>query len=54
VAKLARTTRDAYAFVVGTELDRTIGHEAAWRSFIAAVRAETAAPGASRRSGSRR
>jgi hypothetical protein len=34
----------ADAFIVGTELDKTLDHEAAWRRVIAAVRARTQAP----------
>jgi hypothetical protein len=44
IALVARLAHDADAFVVGTELDRTVRHDAAWRGIIAAVRAETAAP----------
>jgi hypothetical protein len=36
---LARAAPDADAFVVGSELDGTIVHEAEWRAVIAAVRA---------------
>lgn len=44
ITTLARLCRDADAFSVGSELDRTVpGHEAEWRSIIAAVRAETPA-----------
>ena len=39
IVELARLTRDADAFVVGTELDGTLGEESAWRSLISAVRA---------------
>lgn len=41
---VARLTREADAFVVGTELDRTLRHEEEWRRIVRAVRAETAAP----------
>jgi hypothetical protein len=44
IAMVAELSRDADAFVVGTELDRTIGHEAQWRRIIAAVREKTKAP----------
>jgi len=43
VANLAAATRDADGFVVGTELDSTLTHEAEWRRVIAAVRAATPA-----------
>ena len=36
---MARVTHKADAFVVGTELDRTVRHERAWRRIIADVRA---------------
>lgn len=38
IAAVARVTREADAFVVGTELDQTVGNEAAWRRVIARVR----------------
>jgi len=38
VSKLAELCRDADAFVVGTELDKTIAHEKKWREVIADVR----------------
>ena len=41
IVALARATRGARAFVVGTETDRLVSHEARWRELIAAVRAET-------------
>lgn len=41
VVELARATRGADAFCVGTELDRTVAHEREWRAVIAAVRAQT-------------
>lgn len=44
IVSLARLTHEADGFVVGTELDRTLHHEAAWRHLIAKVRAETGAP----------
>ena len=40
---LARITRDADAFVVGTELEGLVGHEREWRAVIAAVRQQTRA-----------
>ena len=44
IVALARATREADGFVVGTELDRTLGHEAEWRRIIADVRETTSAP----------
>jgi hypothetical protein len=44
VSELARICADADAFVVGTELDRTVAHEARWRSIIEQVRRCTDAP----------
>jgi hypothetical protein len=41
---VARLTRDADAFVVGTELDRTVHREEEWRRIIHAVRRNTTAP----------
>ena len=38
ITRAAEICRDADAFVVGTELDRTIHHETQWRRIIAAVR----------------
>lgn len=38
VTTLARATREADAFVVGSELDGTVDHESDWRGLIAAVR----------------
>ncbi len=38
VEELARATRGADAFVVGTELDRLVRHEAAWRDIIRRVK----------------
>ncbi len=44
VVRLARHCRDADAFSVGSELDRTVaGHEREWRQIIAGARAETKA-----------
>ena len=42
--ELAAVTRDADAFAVGTELDRTLGCETEWRDLVADVRAVTGAP----------
>jgi hypothetical protein len=39
IAELVAACRDADAFCVGTELDRTVGHAAEWRRVIAAARA---------------
>ncbi|CAM2006588.1 glycoside hydrolase family 113 [Acanthopleuribacter pedis] len=44
IVALARDTSSADLFVVGTELDRMVHHEAEWRRIIAAVRAVTDAP----------
>ncbi|MHC5023061.1 MAG: glycoside hydrolase family 113 [Planctomycetota bacterium] len=44
IAMVADIAADADAFVVGTELDRTVHHEADWRRIIATVRARTDAP----------
>jgi hypothetical protein len=44
ITQLAAACREADGFVVGTELDRTLGHEAAWRRIIARVRTCTDAP----------
>ena len=44
VAAIARFSHDADAFAVGTELDKTVGHEADWREVIRAVRAEYDGP----------
>jgi len=44
ITMVADLSRDADAFVVGTELDRTVEHDARWRAIIAAVRAKTNAP----------
>jgi len=38
IVQLAEVCRDADAFVVGTELDKTIEHELQWRRIIAKVR----------------
>ena len=44
VVDVARVTRDADGFAVGTELDSTVFREADWRETIAAVRAVTDLP----------
>jgi len=44
IAVLATLCRDADGFVVGTELDRTLGFEEQWRALIAEVRQRTDAP----------
>lgn len=44
IAEVAEVSADADAFVVGTELDKTIRFESEWRRIIAAVRERTSAP----------
>lgn len=44
IAEIARYAHDADALAVGTELDRTIDHEADWRAIIAQVRDVYAGP----------
>ncbi|HZL85287.1 MAG TPA: hypothetical protein VFD07_07930 [Candidatus Krumholzibacteria bacterium] len=44
VVTLARACPDADGFVLGTEIDRTLGHEERWRELIRQVRAVTSAP----------
>jgi hypothetical protein len=44
IAMVASLSRDADGFAVGTELDRTVSHEARWRSIIEHIRRETNAP----------
>ncbi|MHC5003740.1 MAG: glycoside hydrolase family 113 [Planctomycetota bacterium] len=44
ITRVAELSEDADAFVVGTELDRTVHHEQAWRSIIQAVRARIQVP----------
>lgn len=44
ITAVAAATADADGFCVGTELDLTLGHDARWRSIVAAVRAVTPAP----------
>ncbi|MHC5064550.1 MAG: glycoside hydrolase family 113, partial [Planctomycetota bacterium] len=44
IVKVARACRQADAFVVGTELDKTLGYEANWRRIIARIRDETQGP----------
>jgi hypothetical protein len=44
IEQLAAVSGEADGFVVGTELDRTLEHDTAWRDLIARVRAHTSAP----------
>jgi len=44
ILRLATACKDADGFVVGTELDKTLHYEDAWRGLIAEVRAVTDAP----------
>jgi len=44
IVKIAAACRDADGLAVGTELDRTLGHETEWRRIIAGVRKQTRAP----------
>ena len=44
IVAVARACKDADGFVVGTELDRTVAHEARWRQIIERVREVTDAP----------
>jgi hypothetical protein len=44
ITLVARLSREADAFVVGTELDRTVHHEGAWRRIVRAVRGSIRAP----------
>ena len=44
ITRLAEICADADAFVVGTELDRTVRYEARWRAIIESIRARTGAP----------
>jgi hypothetical protein len=44
IEDLAAACREADGFVVGNEMDRTLGHEREWRALIAAVRERTDAP----------
>jgi Glycoside Hydrolase Family 113 len=44
IVRVARLSREADAFAVGTELDRTVGHEKEWRRIIADVRHEIDVP----------
>ncbi|NNE09358.1 MAG: hypothetical protein HKN20_12425 [Gemmatimonadetes bacterium] len=44
IVELARICKDADAFVIGTELDRTLEHHEQWQRVIAEVRAVTDAP----------
>lgn len=43
ITDVAEVTAGADAFVVGTELDKLVEHEASWRAVIAAIRARTSA-----------
>ncbi len=43
IVKLAEACKGADGFVIGNELDQTLGHEAAWRGIIADVRKVTPA-----------
>jgi glycosyl hydrolase family 113 len=44
VVTLAQACPQANGFILGTELDRTLGHEESWRELIRQVRAVTKAP----------
>lgn len=44
ITRVAEVCKDADGFSVGTELDRTIHHDEAWRRIIASVRDATDAP----------
>ncbi len=44
IVKLARACKEADAFVVGTELDKTIGYETDWRRIITKIRAVNDGP----------
>ena len=44
ITAIATFSHDADAFAVGTELDKTVGHEADWREVIRAVREEYGGP----------
>jgi hypothetical protein len=44
IERVAELSREADAFVVGTELDRTLHHEGEWRRIVEIVRAKTDAP----------
>ena len=44
IVRAARLAHDADAFVVGSELDATTGHDAEWRRIISDVRREFAGP----------
>ncbi len=44
ITRVAELTRDADAFVVGTELDRTVRFDDRWRAIIRQIRATTPAP----------
>jgi hypothetical protein len=44
ITSLAQATRNADAFVVGTELDSTLNHETEWRRIIAEIKERTSLP----------
>ncbi len=44
VVTLAQACPDADGFILGTEIDRTLGHEEHWRELIRQVRSVTSAP----------
>ena len=44
ITLVARLTREADAFAIGTELDRTVHREGEWRRIVRAVRESTRAP----------
>ncbi|MFQ5670092.1 MAG: hypothetical protein ACE5HD_06175 [Acidobacteriota bacterium] len=44
ILTVIRACRQADGFVVGTELDRTLGHESEWRQLISEIRGLTDAP----------
>ena len=44
ILTMAEACKDADGFIVGTELDKTIGYEKRWRELIAGVRKRTKAP----------
>ncbi len=43
IVALAKASKDADGFAIGTELDKTLGHPEEWRRIIREVRAQTAA-----------
>ncbi len=44
ILRVAEVCKDADSFAVGTELDKTLGHEARWRGLIAKVRERIKTP----------